>query len=239
MKLWFGGEEGSDDPSLDEVRNLARDMRKLAEENGVPPSEYVPRLHEDAFDRTREAVEAAETSTEQVLINRILLHDRLRESSRELGERAQELPGDESTDRIEEIRENLDREARSVMKRVEKAAETLAPNLSTLATPRIAARLIQLAGGLDDLARKPASTVQVLGAETALFRHLATGSPPPKHGVLYGHPDVQRASDRAGEVARALAAKLAIAARIDAYGGRDRTDELREEWEQRLREVGQ
>ena len=65
----------------------------------------------------------------------------------------------------------------------------------------------------------PASTIQLLGAEKALFRHMADGSPPPKHGVLYQHPTVKRSSGKdKGRASRKLAAKVAIAAKIDFFG---------------------
>jgi nucleolar protein 56 len=82
------------------------------------------------------------------------------------------------------------------------------------------ARLIEEAGGLKRLARKPSGTVQVLGAENALFAHLQGRGPSPKHGVIYTHPAVRHAprSER-GSVARVLAGKLTIAARIDHYRG--------------------
>lgn len=235
MKLWFGYEHGPDDPSPDEIRDVAARLRGLAADHGIPRGDYVEELHDAAFDEAELAVEEAENDAERVLIDRLKLADELREAARSIRERAALLsdPGE-----APDLAERLDAEADDAARRVEDAARRLAPNLSDLATPLLAARLVDLAGGLEDLARRPASTVQVLGAETALFRHLATGAPPPKHGILYSHPDVQAADERRGEVARALAAKLAIAARVDAYGGRDRSEELREEWEERLEEVG-
>ena len=66
----------------------------------------------------------------------------------------------------------------------------------------------------------PASTTQVLGAEKALFRALKTGARPPKHGVIYQYPDVRGTPRQLrGKIARALAGKIAIAARVDAMSG--------------------
>jgi len=119
-----------------------------------------------------------------------------------------------------------------VMGRLEELMREHAPNLSHLAGAHIAARLVAAAGSLERLARMPASRIQVLGAEKALFRHLARGAKPPKHGYIYQHPLVKGAPKRQrGRVARALAAKLAIAARVDAFGGRFVAPEL----ERRLR----
>ncbi len=93
------------------------------------------------------------------------------------------------------------------------------PNLARLLGPELAARLVAQAGGLDRLARLPASTVQVLGAERAFFEHLRGRGPPPRHGLLFLHPAIQsaRRSER-GKLARALAGKTAIAARLDRAG---------------------
>jgi len=93
------------------------------------------------------------------------------------------------------------------------------PNLSDLLGPELTASLLAQAGGLDRLARLPSSTVQVLGAERAFFAHLRGRAPPPRHGLLFLHPSIQSAprKDR-GKLARALAGKVAIAARRDAAG---------------------
>lgn len=93
------------------------------------------------------------------------------------------------------------------------------PNLHALLGPELAGLLLAQAGGLDRLARLPASTVQVLGAERAFFEHLRGRAPPPRHGLLFLHPQIQSAprSDR-GKLARTLAGKVAIAARRDRAG---------------------
>ena len=94
------------------------------------------------------------------------------------------------------------------------------PNCSRLVGGLVAARLMALAGGLEGLARLPASSLQVLGARGALFSHLTRGTPPPKHGIIYQHQRVHNAPRAArGRVARVLAGRLAIAARIDLYRG--------------------
>ena len=93
------------------------------------------------------------------------------------------------------------------------------PNLVNVLGTQLAVRIVALAGNLSKLARLPASTIQLLGAEKALFRHMADGSPPPKHGVLYQHPTVKRSSGKdKGRASRKLAAKVAIASKIDFFG---------------------
>ena len=94
------------------------------------------------------------------------------------------------------------------------------PNTSALIGGLVAARLLSHAGGLKELSRLPASAIQVLGARTALFAHIRTHAPSPKHGIIFQHRRVHNASrDVRGKVARVLAGKLAIAARLDFYRG--------------------
>jgi len=121
---------------------------------------------------------------------------------------------------------------------IDEAMKEVAPNIRGLVGPLLGARLIALAGGLSKLAILPASTIQVLGAEKALFRALRTGGKPPKHGVIFQHPEIHRAPRwQRGKIARALAAKLAIAARIDAFTGEYKAEELKEELEKRIKEI--
>jgi nucleolar protein 56 len=121
---------------------------------------------------------------------------------------------------------------------IEKLMKEVAPNLSEIATPNIGARLIALAGGLKELSLLPSSTIQVLGAEKALFLHLTKGIKPPKHGVIFNHPYLQRLPPKKrGAMARTLASKIAIAARVDATDKRIIYDRLKKELEERFNEL--
>ncbi|MFQ5837632.1 MAG: NOP5/NOP56 family protein [Thermoplasmata archaeon] len=132
----------------------------------------------------------------------------------------------------------VQRERASLGAYLEDKMRELAPNIAHLAGHIIGARLISLAGGLEELGRMPASTIQLLGAEKALFRHLRKGTRPPKHGVLFQHPWVHQAPYwQRGAIARALAAKLAIAARADAYTKRWIGEELKAQMEEALVEI--
>ena len=107
-----------------------------------------------------------------------------------------------------------------LMREVSARADEVLPNTSALIGGLVAARLLSRAGGLSALARMPGSTIQVLGSERALFSHLRGGTPPPKHGIIFQHRRVHNAPREVrGRVARVLAAKLAIAARLDYYRG--------------------
>ena len=101
---------------------------------------------------------------------------------------------------------------------VELQMKMSAPNLSAIAGTGVGARLLAKAGSLKRLATMAASTIQVLGAEKALFRSIKTGSQPPKHGIIFQHAMVHRAPRwQRGKMARAVASKTAIASRMDAH----------------------
>lgn len=109
---------------------------------------------------------------------------------------------------------------RRLARDVSREADVVLPNMSALVGGLVAARLMAAAGGLSSLSRMPAATVQVLGARSALFSHIRGTAPSPKHGVIFQHRRVHNApKNRRGRVARVLAAKLVIAARIDYYRG--------------------
>ncbi len=137
----------------------------------------------------------------------------------------------ESIKEIEKLKDNASKE-------IERMSKEVCPNLSALVGPIIAARLIASAGGLHRLAKLPASTIQVLGAEEAFFRHLKSGAKCPKHGIIFRVPWVRNSPRKLrGKVARALAGKIAIAARVDYYGGDFIGDRLKEEMEKRVEEI--
>ena len=109
-------------------------------------------------------------------------------------------------------------------------AEEAAPNVSALAGTLLAAKLIEKAGSLRKLAMMPSSTLQILGAEKALYRAVKTNARPPKHGLIFQHPYVNGAPrGLRGIRARHLAAKLAIAARADAFTGNKIWEQLKKD----------
>jgi len=119
---------------------------------------------------------------------------------------------------------------------LKKVMEKYCPNLLELAGTTIGAKLIELGKGLKRLALLPASTVQLLGAEKALFRHIKTGSRSPKYGVIINHPIVQKADRKnKGKAARMLADKLSLCARLDFFKGEFKAKEYRKELEGKLR----
>lgn len=132
--------------------------------------------------------------------------------------------------RLRESRQHLEEDVAS-------AVADRAQNLSDIAGPVLAARLISRAGGLKRLAEMPSSAIQVMGAEKSLFKHLKGRAPSPKHGLIYRHPAISGAPKRLrGKAARALAGKLAIAARLD-YNGAGPSPELKASLDRRLAEI--
>merc|ERR1711976_608754 len=115
----------------------------------------------------------------------------------------------------------------------------VAPNLSALIGETIGARLISHAGSLINLAKAPASTVQILGAEKALFRALKTKGNTPKYGLVYNSTVIGRAGAKnKGRISRYLANKCSIATRIDSFSdepSRIYGEKLRDQVEERLK----
>jgi len=144
-------------------------------------------------------------------------------------EKIQEMCG--HTLQLYDARASLEKYATELM-------DEVAPNLSGLTGPTLGARLIAIAGGLTNLAKMPSSTIQVLGAEKALFRSLKTGARPPKHGIIFQHTSIHESKwAQRGRIARALAGKLAIAARTDAFSGKYVGDILKGDLEKRIEEI--
>jgi len=221
--------------------------------------DYYEQLHAAAVDAAREAVTERQRADDQQLLHAVRAMDDATRTANELAERCTEwaatafddvdtgiegaraLADREPTDPVEERIvalatriDDLAGEADELRAFIERLAPEVAPNLAEMAGPVLAARVISLAGGLDSLAKKPSGTVQVLGAEDALFAHLAGRGSSPKHGIIYTHPYVNgtRPADR-GSAARALAGKLTIAARIDHYSG-DMRPEIHAELDERM-----
>ena len=221
--------------------------------------DYYATLQEATIEAARDAVAERQGADDQQLLHAVRAMDDATRTANELAERchewaatqfddvdsgidgARDVASREPTDPVEERVvslaeriEDLTAEADELQAFIKRLAPEVAPNLAEMAGPVLAARLISLAGGLDPLAKKPSGTVQVLGAEDALFAHLAGRGPSPKHGIIYTHPAVNdtRPEDR-GSAARALAGKLSIAARIDHYSG-DVRPEIHDELDDRM-----
>ena len=132
---------------------------------------------------------------------------------------------------------DLRRSRQRIEEELSRSMSAIAPNLSELAGPLLAARLMSRAGSLRRLSELPSSAVQIMGAEKSLYKHLKGKAPSPKHGLIYRHPAIMNAPKRLrGRLSRALAGKLSIASRIDYHSGVI-SPELKGSLENRLSEI--
>ncbi|MBU2559723.1 hypothetical protein KKA03_02405 [archaeon] len=121
---------------------------------------------------------------------------------------------------------------------IESAMEEVAPNLSAFAGPIVGAKLISQAKGLENLAKMPASRLQVLGAKKAMFKHMKHRADPPKHGVIFQHPSIKTAPWwQRGKISRSFSGKASIAAKADAFTGQYIADGLKRDFKRRLKEI--
>jgi nucleolar protein 56 len=120
----------------------------------------------------------------------------------------------------------------------ELAAE-LCPNMTEVGGADIAAKLVSHVGSLQRLAMLPASALQVLGAEKALFKHLRNRRiPPPKHGIIFQHARISSSPKSVrGKIARALANQLTLAAKADAFSKRSISAELKKKFDERYSQI--
>ena len=118
-------------------------------------------------------------------------------------------------------------------------AEEICPNISEVAGPDIAAKLVAHVGSLKKLGMLPSSTIQVLGAEKALFKHLKNKKvKPPKHGIIFQHPRISSSPKVVrGKIARVLANKIALASRADAFTKNHIAEKLKKDFDDRYKEI--
>ncbi|QSG05972.1 NOP5/NOP56 family protein [Halapricum desulfuricans] len=240
------------------------DWPARAVESGFAADEddYYDKLREATIETAREAVAERERADDQQLVHAVRAMDDCERTANELAERVAEWGGsrisesgggvsfareiaerepagdlDEQLRALAEQVVDLDERAAELRASIERFAPEVAPNLAAMAGPVLAARLIALSGGLKQLARSASGTVQVLGAEDALFAHLRGNAPSPKHGIIYTHEYVRGTDpEHRGSAARALAGKLTLAARVDHYSG-ERRPELQAELDDRIETI--
>lgn len=264
---WFAGiDPTTPDVAATRIREGHAETPKrwpeLAVEAGATPdvSTYYDTLRAATLQAARDAVTEREGADDRQLIHAVRSMDDCERVANELAERLTEWAGsldDDAGSGVAYAREvaetdgnyeprlvslaerivDLTQEVEELRAFIERRAPDVTPNLAALAGPVLAARLLSLAGDLESLAKKPSGTVQVLGAEDALFAHLRGHGTSPKHGVIFTHEYVRGTdpSER-GSAARALAGKLSIAARIDYYSG-EYDPELETDLDERIERI--
>lgn len=219
------------------------DIRELALQYGFASSgeEYDSMLHEVSIALARKQL-AQSVSEERQIIAAVEAIDDVDEACNILAERLKEwyllfretsLKGEELAQCILEKEHEpmmqsmasdllrLYATRASIEEYLKESMPGIAPNLTNIAGHLLGARLLSIAGSLEKLASMPSSTVQVIGASTALFRHLKGKATSPKHGLIFRHPLVNSAPGKLrGKLARALASKISLAARYDYYSGK-------------------
>ena len=131
----------------------------------------------------------------------------------------------------------LQQTRKNIINYIDAKMESIAPNLKLLVGSSLGAKLISHAGGLKRLATYPSSTVQIMGAEKALFRHLKSGDRPPKYGLIYQHPQIRGAKWwNRGKIARLLAGRISLAVRKDVFT-HDFNPEIFNEFNDKVKEI--
>ncbi|MEM5766357.1 MAG: hypothetical protein QW423_01845 [Candidatus Aenigmatarchaeota archaeon] len=121
---------------------------------------------------------------------------------------------------------------------LEKILKEIAPNFTELAGTMLSAKLMAKAGGLEKLAKMPSSAIQLMGAEKSLFRFLHGKGRSPRFGIIFSHPLVSSAPEKLkGKIARIVASKLSIAAKLDFYSKEYEGDKLKKEMEEKIKKV--
>ena len=131
----------------------------------------------------------------------------------------------------------LQKSRKNIEEYIDQKMESIAPNLRLLVGSTLGEKLISHSGGIKRLAMYPSSTVQIMGAEKALFRHLKSGDRPPKYGLIYQHPQVRGAKWwNRGKIARMLAGKISLAVRRDVFT-KTIDENVAEEFKQKVEEI--
>jgi len=236
--LWFGIVE---DGSVKKAKNLKEMFRTAENQSPLPfnilefglkvfrdEKEYYRILRKIAIEVAEEEVNRELRREDRYVITLVKALESLNETINVLNEKLEdirEVKESEITEMFQRDISKLRELRRAVEKEIESVMEKIAPNLSEVARPIIAAKLLEKVGSLEKLARLPASKIQILGAEKSLYKALARikrgrRAKIPKHGIIFQHPFIRTLpKSKRGKMARFLAAKIAIAAKIDYFRG--------------------
>ena len=146
--------------------------------------------------------------------------------------------GSDDVQTIQGIRNQMSDEINRLQESIKKDMVILTPNTSSLIGPLLTARLLSHAGSMEKMGRLPASSIQLLGAEKALFRYKKEGGKPPKHGVLFQHEALLKAPKKVkGKIARILSLKIILSIRADVYTKRSIGGQLKKEFDDQVKEI--
>ncbi|MFA6064532.1 MAG: hypothetical protein WCW44_05550 [archaeon] len=202
-------------------------------------------LRKKLMKKTREQISEKFAGKEIHIIKAVNLLTDLDSINNLMNENASEWKVRQPTGEAETAYNELEKNTQSISIEKEKLQdfvikemESEFPNFSAIATPVIGAKLLASAGSKKRLCFMPASTIQVLGAEKALFAHLRKNAKSPKHGHLFNHPLLQNLPRyKRGTAARVIAGKLSIALKVDYFNGENNSSEVKKELEERINEI--
>ncbi len=254
-KVWFGEVHGNgefkaikSDNLIESFKNAYNDIDQLPLPFSLvelgsqvfgSEKKYYKTLRKVAISVATEKVEREIKREDRYVIMLLKALDSLDESINILEEKLRDIEEVRESEVTKEFGKKIDelkRLRRLIEREIEEVIVKIAPNLSEILGPVIAARLLEKAGSLEKLASLPASTIQILGAEKSLYKAISRmkrGKPArtPKHGIIYQHPFIRTLpKKKRGKMSRFMAAKLAIAARLDYFKG-----ELKEELAESVR----
>ncbi len=236
--LWFGSISNG---RVEKAKNLKESFKKAENQDPLPfnildyglkvfknEKDYYRTLRRVAIEVAEEEVNRELRREDRYVVTLVKALESLNETINLLNEKLEdirEVKESEITEMFQKEISKLKELRRSIEKEIEAVMEKIAPNLSDVARPIIAAKLLEKVGSLEKLVRLPASKIQILGAEKSLYKALARlrrgkRAKIPKHGIIFQHPFIRSLpKSKRGKMARFLAAKIAIAAKIDYFRG--------------------
>ncbi len=249
-KTWFGViEKTNDEVKLVKSRDFVESFLNSSNDPNTLPipfsikdvglslfkneKEYYATLRDLAIKLTEEKIKQELSKDDKYVIMLLKTLDALNEVINVLSEKLRDLKNIKITDICSELDSrinDLTKLRKNVELEIKKIMERIAPNLTNIVGASIAARLLEKAGSLEKLAKMPASTIQLLGAEKSLYKAISRikkGKPAkiPKHGVIFQHPFIRFLPKRKrGKMARFLASKIAIAVKLDYFSCEKRLD---------------
>ncbi len=236
--LWFGVVENG---KVTRSENFVESFERAINDEPLPfnlldygvevfgsEKEYYRTLRKVAIEVAEKRVERELKREDRYVVALVKALEELDETINLLKEKLEdieEIRESEVTKAFRERLKSLEMLRRMVEKEIEDVMAKIAPNMTEVAGAKIAAKLLERAGSFEKLIRMPASKIQLIGAEKSLYKALARmrrgkKAKIPKHGIIFLHPFVRSLpKSKRGKMARFLAAKIAIAAKIDYFRG--------------------
>jgi nucleolar protein 56 len=236
--LWFGIYE---DGRVDKSSNLEESFLNAENEEPLPFSisevgievfggktGYYASLRKVALAVAERLVERELRKEDRYVVALVKALEEVEEAINMLNEKLEDIRTVKDTEIAADF-ENKIEELKNLRKKIEREIEEImtkiAPNLTEIAGAKVAAKLLERAGSMERFVKLPASKIQVIGAEKSLYKAFARmkrgkKAKIPKHGIIFLHPFIRTLpKSKRGKMARFLAAKIAIAAKIDYFRG--------------------